>query len=134
MMQAPLPASPRALVIDDHPDVRRQLREALHREGWEATSAPRTEFGLILATSALPDLVFLDVDGPPYQAEAMATGLRIHFGPNLPIVALSAVLQPQAAPWIAPVGTLKKPVDMDGLHDQLRYAVARLERLTGSIA
>jgi DNA-binding response OmpR family regulator len=120
---------PNALVIDDDPRERRRLREILEIEGWASRSGSRVDIGLKLAAIECPTIVLLDVNPPHYQAEALAMGLRIHFGPRLPIIALSGSLRPQAMPWLSSVRTLGKPVDSDLLKEQLRRAAARLELL-----
>jgi DNA-binding response OmpR family regulator len=123
-----------ALVIDNDPLLRDELRYALRREHWAAVAVPRTGSGLLLATNVKPHVVFLDIDPPLYQAEAMAMGLRMHFGPNLLIVALSAMTEPEAIPWIGAAGVLKKPLETQKLREQLSRVDARLRGLTDFVA
>ena len=44
-----------------------------------------------LAVAVRPDVVLLDVSRPEFAPEAVAAGLRIHYGPDLPILATAGL-------------------------------------------
>jgi two-component system, OmpR family, KDP operon response regulator KdpE len=137
---------PCALVLDDDAPLRRVLREALSSEGWLVRTAARNEMAMQLASLRRPDVVLLDVSKPSFAPSALATGLRIHYGPGLPILATSTTPAPDVSRQIGAYGFLQKPFELDNLmrlldrglslahrSEQLRLhsddALARLRRL-----
>ena len=62
-----------------------------------------------------PDVVLLDVSAPECTPEAMAAGLRIHYGPNLPILATAAVRTPELLRRIGAYDFVAKPLDLTHL-------------------
>jgi DNA-binding response OmpR family regulator len=104
-----------ALVLDDDPPLRALLREALGSEGWTVRCAARGEMAMQLAALRRPDVVLLDVSKPDFAPEAVATGLRIHYGPELPILAMSTAPEPEISNRIGAYSFLQKPFEMDRL-------------------
>ena len=81
-----------------------------------------------LAVLRRPDVVLLDVSKPEFAPEALATGLRIHYGPNLPILATSTASQPEIVGRIGAYEFLQKPFDMDHLFTLLARGVTLSDR------
>jgi two-component system cell cycle response regulator DivK len=52
------------LVIDDHEDNRRILRDLLHSAGYEVTEALTGEDGVAAAKARRPDLILMDIQLP----------------------------------------------------------------------
>jgi CheY-like chemotaxis protein len=114
------------LIVDDDADLREQLVELFHLEGYEVMAV---EDGLdalqLLEAGAAPDLVLLDmhmegIDGDDFAAELRA--LNVH----LRILVITADSHPQdCAARVGANGFLSKPFELSDLLD----AVERL--LTG---
>ena len=114
-----------ALVLDDDAPFRRLLREALLTEGWSVRCAARDEAALHIAALRRPDVVMLDVSKPEFAPEAVAAGLRIHYGPQLPILATSTIPQPAIITRIGAFGFLQKPFEIDRLLSLLESLESR---------
>jgi DNA-binding NtrC family response regulator len=114
-----------ALVLDDDAAARTILREVLTQNGWRVRSPRRAEFGLELAEQQRPALVLLDVAPPSYAPEAIASTLRLRFGPRLPIAAIGTVSQPDLVERIGAFAFLGKPFDVQ----QLELLLAQAGRL-----
>ncbi|MFO0867927.1 MAG: hypothetical protein U0935_03190 [Pirellulales bacterium] len=59
----------RALIVDESRECRDVLRAALERRGWEIWDAPGAEQGLDLARRCHPDVIVLDAETAPRDAE-----------------------------------------------------------------
>ena len=66
----------RVLVIDDHEDARRVLRDYLTFMGADVTMAASGEEGLILYRDVLPDVVITDIAMPKLDGYQVARDLR----------------------------------------------------------
>ncbi|HLG73523.1 MAG TPA: response regulator [Chloroflexota bacterium] len=113
--QGELPLDRHALVLDDSPVLRKVLRRSLSAEGWNVLSCARNEAAVHLSLLRRPDLVLLDISEPEYAPEAVATGLRIHYGPDLPILAMAAAPQPELMRRIGACGFVPKPLNVQRL-------------------
>jgi len=80
-------ASPRVLVIDDEPQIRRFLDIGLRAEGYEVLLAATGAEGLALAATQSPDLVILDLGLPDMEGHAVLAELRQWS--QLPVLMLS---------------------------------------------
>jgi two-component system, OmpR family, KDP operon response regulator KdpE len=80
-------SSPRVLVIDDEPQIRRFLDIGLRAEGYEVLLAATGAEGLALAATQSPDLVILDVGLPDMEGHAVLAELRQWS--QLPVLMLS---------------------------------------------
>ncbi len=82
----------RLLVVDDEPASRLFLVELLHDLGFEVVAAEQGEaaWQVIAQAPKPPDLVITDLRMPVLDGVGLAQRLRQHFGPALPIIALSA--------------------------------------------
>lgn len=69
-------ASPRILVIDDEPQIRRFLDIGLRAEGYAVLQAATAAEGLALAATRAPDLVILDIGLPDREGHAVLAELR----------------------------------------------------------
>ncbi len=118
-------AAPHALVLDDSADWREFLSDTLSDQGWLVRASARSKVAEHLELGSQPDLVLLDVSLPEYAPEAVAAGLRIHYGPRLPILALARSPQAQLVQRIGAYAFLRKPVEMNNLQ-RLLYRVQEL--------
>jgi len=100
------------------------LRDALKTDGWNVRCVARNELGMQIAASHRPDIVVLDVSKPEYAPEAVATGLRIHYGPTLPILAMATVPRREIARRIGAYEFLQKPFELDRLLGLLERGIA----------
>jgi two-component system KDP operon response regulator KdpE len=80
-------ASPRVLVIDDEPQIRRFLDIGLRAEGYEVLLAATGEDGLAQAATQSPDRVILDLGLPDMEGHAVLAELRQWS--QLPVLMLS---------------------------------------------
>ena len=80
-------SSPRVLVIDDEPQIRRFLDIGLRAEGYEVLLAATGAEGLALAATQSPDLVILDLGLPDMEGHAVLAELRQWS--QLPVLMLS---------------------------------------------
>jgi DNA-binding response OmpR family regulator len=83
-------------------------------------SAART---LQLARERMPNLLILDISRPTATPEALAAGLRIAYGPALPILAMSTDEGSGRAAAIQAYALLKKPFDVSELLRLVRYGL-----------
>jgi two-component system KDP operon response regulator KdpE len=67
---------PLALLVEDEPQIRRFVREALEEEGWRVIEAGNCRHGLIAAGTRQPDLVVLDLGLPDGDGVAFIADLR----------------------------------------------------------
>jgi DNA-binding response OmpR family regulator len=82
---------PTILVIDDDPDIRSLLVDALEGAGYTVRTAPDGEAGLASATENKPDLVVLDWMMPERSGLEVAHHLRAdHSLDDVPVVMLTA--------------------------------------------
>lgn len=124
------------LVIDDEPVLRHTFQHLLGERGYEVTVAENGQTGLQFCRDALPDLVITDLYMPEYDGYAVIERLRQEF-PQLPVIAMSAVIGPSGRQRIVGLGAaccITKPVDMvvltsivDSLLNVRREAPLRLE-------
>jgi two-component system OmpR family response regulator len=102
---------PRALVVDDEPDVRLWLRLELEYQGWEVASAADGEQGRRLCAEEPPDMVVLDQMMPGMTGLEAAAGMR-EDGYDGPILLFTAHL----------------PAAMDTMRELRVSAVSKIDR------
>lgn len=84
----------RVLVIDDEPDVLFLCRVNLQYAGYEVLEAPNGRRGFELATTALPDVILLDVMLPERDGLSILRDLAEHPATaDVPVVLLTARAQ-----------------------------------------
>jgi CheY-like chemotaxis protein len=122
------PAMPLAplsvLVIDDDPDVRGFIAEALEEQGYQVREASDGQTGLAEIERAKPDLVVLDFIMPGLSGAEVASRIRAE-APDQPILFVSGYSETEAVKRIAPdVPLLTKPFRAEALHKAVRGAIA----------
>ena len=79
---------PVALIVEDEPNIRRFVRQALEGEGWSVHDAATVKQGLIDAGTRRPDLVVLDLGLPDGDGLDFLRDLR--GWSSVPVIVLSA--------------------------------------------
>ncbi len=119
----PAGRAPRILVVDDEPQIRATLSEALVMEGYEVAQAKDGAEALRIVEDDEPDVVVLDLRMPVFDGWAFRREqLRTH--PRIPIVVLSAATL--SAEQVAELGgprVVAKPFDLDVLYATIRAAL-----------
>ena len=105
------------LLIDDDPNIRELVPEALAMEGHEVRCAAHGAAALKLLESFTPDLILLDMRMPVMDGWQFAAAYRIRPGPRAPVFVFSAARN--ANEWAAQIGAdgvLGKPFDLEDLY------------------
>jgi len=79
--------SPKILVVDDEPQIRRVLRTTLTSHGYTVSEAPSGDEALELIRSERPDLILLDVNMP--GRSGLETCREIRSTSDIPIIMLT---------------------------------------------
>src|SRR5688572_1391444 len=79
------------LVIEDEPDIRAFIREALRDEGYVVTTAPNGRVALDEIAQWCPDVIVMDLQMPVMTGWQVGTHL-LHQGSTIPIVCMTAAL------------------------------------------
>ncbi|UXH80497.1 two-component system response regulator KdpE [Roseateles amylovorans] len=79
---------PTALIVEDEPNIRRFVRQALEEEGWVVHETGTLRQGLIDAGTRRPDLVILDLGLPDGDGQDFLQDLRAWSA--VPVIVLSA--------------------------------------------
>jgi two-component system, OmpR family, KDP operon response regulator KdpE len=119
-------SSPRVLVIDDEPQIRRALRAVLAGNGYQVLLAASGEEGLNLGAERSPDLVILDLMLPDISGLEVCRELRAWS--QVPILVLSARGQEEDKVAALDLGAddyLTKPFGTNELLARLRAALRR---------
>lgn len=115
------------LIVDDDAQIRRFLHLALEDEGFAVATVPDGLAAVAWLARQRPALLLLDISLPGVDGTAVATHLRAHHGPGVPIVVLTA--DGRAAEKAARVGAIAffhKPFDLPRLIAALRQALGDL--------
>jgi PAS domain S-box-containing protein len=114
------------LVIDDDPDVRGFIVEALEEQGYQVREASDGRTGLAEIERALPDLVILDFIMPGLSGAEVASRIRAE-APHQPILFVSGYSETEAVKRTAPdAPLLTKPFRADALHKAVRGALTQV--------
>lgn len=82
----------RILIIEDEPDIREAMAEAITQEGYEALTAENGLVGLELALAERPDIILLDIIMPVMDGHEMLAKLRIHpWGKSVKVIMLTSM-------------------------------------------
>lgn len=71
-----MPAPPRVLMVEDHPDIADLYQLKLQLDGYRVAVAPDGAAGLRLARSLRPDLILLDIHVPHLDGLQVLAALR----------------------------------------------------------
>jgi CheY-like chemotaxis protein len=119
----------RILVVDDEDDIRRVATLSLERlGGWEVVPAGSSAEAVAAAESGGFDAVLLDVMMPDVDGPATLERLRPIVGPEVPVVFLTAKVQPadvERLRGLGAAGVLAKPFDPMRLPDELAEVLGR---------
>jgi CheY-like chemotaxis protein len=118
----------RVLLVDDEDDIRRVARMSLERVGdWEVVDAGSCDEALTAAAGGGFDAVLLDVMMPDVDGPGTLERLRPVLGPGVPVVFLTAKVQPadiERLRELGAAGVLAKPFDPMALPGQLEALLA----------
>jgi two-component system KDP operon response regulator KdpE len=123
--------SPRVLVVDDEPQIRRSLRVALRANGYDVEEAATGEAALEQAATRPPALVILDLSLP--DLDGVEVCRRLREWTQLPIIILSANGEDEAKVRALDEGAddyVTKPFSVPELLARMRVAVRRAARAT----
>jgi CheY-like chemotaxis protein len=101
------------LVVDDEPDIRESLRDALEDEGYDVVTAANGREALtVLPGLPRPLAMILDIIMPVMSGAELYTALQAD-----PLLASIPVVVSTSDPSRAPAGVLlmRKPIDLDRL-------------------
>jgi CheY-like chemotaxis protein len=113
------------LVVDDEPQVRATVREALRYEGYVVTEAENGAEALAAIANAPPDLVLIDLWMPVMDGWQLRRRL-LESHPHLPVIVLSAVeLKSEDLIRLEADAVIEKPFDLDDLYAAISDALAR---------
>jgi two-component system OmpR family response regulator len=123
-------AAPKALVVDDAPDIRLLAELVLNMAGFSVSTAASGREALdALARDQIPDIVLLDVQMP--EVDGWETLRRVRSDPrtvDLPVVLCTVKGLPEdiLKGWsLGCDGYLPKPFDIGGLVDELKAVLMR---------
>lgn len=104
------------LIIDDHPDIRDLIAQALSDEGYQVETYSDAEAALGRILSEAPGLVLLDLMMPRMSGWQMIGALRERRGPaHVPVVLLSASRELRQTAEQFGVEYLPKPFNLNDL-------------------
>jgi two-component system nitrogen regulation response regulator GlnG len=121
---------PKALIVDDEPNVLYSLRAGLEAADWEVAAARTARKGIDAVAAERPDVVLLDVRLPDLSGLEAFDRIR-GIDPRLPVVVMTAYASTDTAIEAMKRGAfeyLLKPVDLHQLLDVLERA-AELRRM-----
>ena len=82
----------RILIIEDEPDIREAMAEAITQAGYEALTAENGQVGLEMALAERPDIILLDIIMPIMDGHQMLAKLRIHpWGKSVKVIMLTSM-------------------------------------------
>ena len=111
------------MVIDDDPDVRGFIVEALEEQGYMVREAADGREGIAEAERETPDLIVLDFIMPGLSGAEVARHLR-DSNPDLPILFVSGYSETDAVKSTAPdAPLLAKPFRAEALQKAVRAAM-----------
>jgi two-component system, OmpR family, KDP operon response regulator KdpE len=116
---------PKLLVVEDDAAIRRLVRAAIERGGYEGLEAPTAREGLSLADVAHPDLALLDLGLPDRDGIELIQLLRNRGVAVIVISARHDTAEKVAALDLGADDYLTKPFDTDELLARIRSALRR---------
>lgn len=116
-----MPRRPMVLVVDDEPDIRRLVGDALRLEGYQVRTAGDGQEALQRVAEERPDLILLDLmmpvmDGRQFCRLLARAPSRAERPARIPVILLSADRRlREQAEELGAAGYLAKPFDLDDL-------------------
>ena len=106
----------RVLVVDDEPQVRATVIEALELEGYAVTEATNGQEALALLASSDPEVIVLDLWMPVMDGWAFRRA-QLTSHPHIPVIVLSALdLSSERLLELRANALIGKPFDLDVLY------------------
>jgi CheY-like chemotaxis protein len=117
----------RVLIVEDNPEASQMLATACRMEGYEAyVAGDGREAVRQLSAGVAPDVILLDLSMPVMDGWQFRRVQQQH--PEwaaIPVVVVSAVIDPGRTAEMAPLAELRKPIDFNALFEVLRSIPAQ---------
>lgn len=115
----------RVLVVDDEPQVRSTIRDALSLEGYEVVEASNGAEALALLPTVLPEVIVLDLWMPVMDGWAFRRAQSVSHG-HIPVIVISALdLSSTHVAELAADALIAKPFDLDVLYRAVADVLAK---------
>jgi len=114
----------RVLLVEDHPAVRRLLRETLTDAGYAVQAAVEGAAALTALERATPCLILLDLRMPGMDGWAFARAYRQRPPPHAAIVVMTAEARLDRLEELAPAAVVRKPFNLDAVLAVVHHHVA----------
>jgi two-component system response regulator MprA len=115
----------RVLVVDDEPQVRATVSEALSLEGYDVSEATNGAEALALLATAPPEAIVLDLWMPVMDGWAFRRA-QLASHPHIPVVVVSALdLSSERLEELRADAVIGKPFDLDMLYGAVHDALAK---------
>ncbi len=124
--------APFALLVEDEPQIRRFVRNALEEAGWQIHESATIQRGLIDAATRTPDLIILDLGLP--DGDGVDYIVDIRKWSNVPIIVLSARVSEAEKVKALDAGAddyLTKPFGVEELLARVRATLRRHQQPLG---
>jgi two-component system cell cycle response regulator DivK len=116
------------LIVEDNEKNLKLVRDVLQVKGYDTCEAGTAEEGLRIARERTPDLVLMDIQLPGMDGIEALKALRARPATAaLPVVAITASVMQQDRQEIMRAGFdgfIEKPINLSGLLDTVRLAIA----------
>ena len=126
----------RILLVDDEATVRRILRLALERAGFEVTVAENGEVALTEIRKSEPDVLITDIEMPRMSGRALCAAIGKEFPERrFPIFVVTSLTEREHRRWASIISNLhfiEKPISARKLISQLRQYGEETELAAGS--
>jgi len=112
-------------VVDDEPQVRATVREALALAGYDVSEASNGAEALALLRTAEPEAIVLDLWMPIMDGWAFRRAQRASH-PQIPVIIVSALdLSSEHLEELDASAVIGKPFDLDTLYDAVESALSK---------
>ncbi len=112
-------------MIDDEPQVRATIREALALEGYDVSEASNGAEGLALLPTVLPEVIVLDLWMPVMDGWAFRKAQSVSHA-DIPVVVISALdLSSTKLEELRADALIGKPFDLDVLYSAVADVLAK---------